>query len=377
MKTILVTKDINLSDIEKNIKEISGHPGDFKLRLPNSLRESGGLGIETFLIQLICTWIKNNPNSILHTYANDIDEFENLCDKMYGICALSLCDEIWQSDKEKVKRRDALKAAIPRVLDIRNLDFGNAFKGQYLGLAAIKAMGRSNEFDMPFYTNDELISKNRFLHLSKKALSTILSKQQYKKLDDFFITQLSEIIRELFTNTHKHARQDEVGNYLLKNFRCVIFNNSIITKAKFNIWLKSGGKGKVKFGSHWIEYLNNNRLPILDLSIIDAGPGFACRWLGKNIHEFTPEIEKKAFLNCFKKYSTSETGYSSGTGLTNVLTSIRDLNGMFRLSTGRIVLEKSFISKDESVEINETDLDVKALPSEGTAYNFIIPLVSR
>ena len=232
MSTITIRKDVNFKDIEELSKKIIKQPNT-TLRLPNTLNTSGIFGIEGLVLQLIATWLRTEGNHILHTFVDDPEDenqFSDMCNSLYGICALSLSSEILSVKKIKISRKTSLSLAVDRIKKVRDERFSEAFKGFYLTIPSIKAPRNNSEFLSPFYNGERVVGRGKFLQITKDALSAVIKEKRNNYLSDSIIINLSEIIRELFTNTHKHARKCVNGNVLEKNFRSVSFRISSVRK---------------------------------------------------------------------------------------------------------------------------------------------------
>lgn len=376
MATITVPRDVNFKDIELLNKDITSAP-DITLRIPNSLNTSGVFGIEGFLMQLIATWLRTDCNHVLHTHVNDpldTNQYSDLCNSLYGIFALSLSEKVVTTTKEIIDRRTSLLAAADRIKKVRNEDFSTAFKGFYLAIPSIKAPGNNSENLNPFYNNGAIVGRGKFLQITKKALDAVVPNKKYR-LPDSVISNLSEIIRELFSNTHKHSRKDVNGNVLERNFRSVSFRSASIQKSRLEHIISSGGGKLALFMADWLPK-DDKPISILDITVFDSGPGFARRWTGLSQHELKFDDERDAVIQCFKKYNSTDKSESSGSGLTNVLRDLKELKGWIRLRTGSIQLERSFFNPKASIEITGEDIQKKDTFVEGVAFNIIIPFQS-
>jgi hypothetical protein len=83
-------------------------------------------------------------------------------------------------------------------------------------------------------------------------------------------------------------------------------------------------------------------ISFLELSVFDCGPGFAERITGKALTSLSIESEIEATSSCFKEGVTSTGERGSGHGLTNVLRAVSELNGIFRVRTGRVSVWASY-----------------------------------
>lgn len=380
MSTLTIKRDSNLKDIEEILQHIVEAESEIVLRVPNSLKYIGALGIEAQVIQLISTWLRRYEGiTTFHTFIKDDyseESFDGLCSRMFGIQALSLADNVVTASGKKIRRRTSLEAAAKRVSDLRNFNFNSAFKGPYLGIPLVRAPGNENELISPFYNGDAVVDRYRFKKITENAIKTVLQKNSYEKsINDDVLGNITSIVYELFTNTDKHARRDEHGNILSKNFRCVIFSSTSLSEGQLDGWVRSGSG--LLFAANWKEKIKEKTLRLLEISIVDSGPGFACRWKGVAKDELTINDQMDAVVSCFKKYETTDLASSAGSGLTNVMIDLRKLKGWFRLRTGNFAVEKSFLDESRSVEVAKNDLKKMKAFAEGAAITFVIPLSTR
>jgi hypothetical protein len=377
---VSINQNVNFEDIDILAKEvISSCSCD--LNIPDSLVSSGGFGIEGAVLQLIATWLRNSSTHTLYTSAlePEPDQFESLCNSLFGLCTLRLSDKILTTSDKEVSLKDALTPAIRILSEIRNENFNDAYKGLYIGIPSIKSIAlkgsRNREFEIPLYNNCTIVGAEKFLHLTKKLITAATFQQiNLADIDSNIVVNISEILRELFTNTDRHARTDVNGNPFEKSFSAVAFNMSELSEERINTLNSSGGK-RALFFSEWMPE-NDQNFRALEITITDSGPGYARRWHKLDKDELTIENEMSAVVDCFKKHNTTDTSDSSGSGLTNVLRDLKSLKGWIRLRTGRVLMEKSFFSHKGTISIDDADLVKREAFLEGVTINLVIPLES-
>lgn len=381
MNALSIKKDSNLSDLERAFKSISENP-NITLRLPNSLTDRGVFGIEGLVALLVATWIRKNSKAhILHTYAagNEPRDFEGLGSTFFGISALRLCDKIWTVDKKVVDKGTALESSFSRVRKVIDKNFEDAFKGFYVAIPSIRASGDKNrEFNSPFYREKKVIGLKGFREIVSTALKKVVPQKKRSEVIDPTIDNVSEIVRELFENAHKYSREDEKGNVLADNFRCVIFNSVDIDLKRLEKIASGGNKGVIGFTAEWTKWMRDTgkKLPVLDITVVDSGPGYARRWTGSSAEKLTLQDEKNAVVGCFTKNQSSGAKPSEGSGLTHVLTDLRELRGWFRLRTGSISVSRSFFDGKGAITIADKDIHAEASFIDGVSFNLVIPLVT-
>lgn len=382
MKNIKIPKEGIFSDIERLYSKIEPDI-EYKVQLPNTLSHAGAFGLEGACLQLFCTIMRNSSYLTVHTYVHSLhdgEDYTDICNSVLGLCALRLSDRIFNSKKEEVSIKVALSPSVPIFKSLRSEAYKNAFKGPYLALPSVKSPARegavSRELRSPFYNNERLVNAEKFLNITKKSISAIYSGKKINEIvESRQVSNLSEIVRELFTNTHRHARTDSRGNYYERNVRAVTYKIDSLNRARMQEIARSGGGKLTKFIGMWLPK-GEEYFYALDLTVIDAGPGFARRWTGLEKEQISKDAEKKAVLSCFKKNSSSAKDASSGAGLSNVLKDLKRLNGWMRLRTGRTLIEKTFFNYEGVAEIGESDIRMMEEYVEGTTFNVIIPIDS-
>jgi hypothetical protein len=382
VKIIKVLKSSNFADFERYLEEVLLSESS-TLQIPNSLSYAGGFGMEGAALQLLGTWLRQSNQHALNTFiadATDSEQFSDLCNRLFGLCALRLSDQILSSKRQKVELSVALKAAIPIFNKMRAESFHDSFKGPYLAIPAIKTPfvkgGKNREFDSPLYNGDSVVGAQKFKALTINALDAILpGSSSSSRIDQAVIINISEILRELVTNTHRHARTDVFGNPLNKNFRGVIFNITSLSKDRLHDISKSGGIKLASFIGDWLPE-EDMLFKALDITVVDSGPGYARRWIKEDKQDLTIDMERESIVKCFTKHNSSDAFDSAGSGLSNVLRDLRELKGWFRLRTGRALVEKSFFNQEGASTISSNDIKEVGAFAEGVVFNIVIPMQS-
>ncbi len=380
MESYSLPKDINLLGIEDAF-EIFETNNNLRLRLPNKLKESGVFGLEGLVCQLLATWLRNNNNNLIfHSFAtsSELVNFENLSSSFYGICALRLVDKVWLANKQEVAPNLALATAFEYIKQMIAGDFKSPFKGQYVAIPAIKSVGVNREYNNPLYSGEQVIDKEAFNQLTHKVLERVVPQESKNAYLGDAKERVSNIIRELFDNTHKHARKNECGDILPTNFRGIIFNSVSLSSTRLGELISSvGGQDMLLFAAEWRKWMetHNKNLPVLDITVVDAGPGFAKRWTGKLKEELTQAEEIEAVIECFVKNNSTSPNAADGSGLTHILTDLKRLRGWFRLRTGSVAVSRSYFDGLGSLEINAKDIHKMRTHVEGASFNIVLPLV--
>jgi hypothetical protein len=164
---------------------------------------------------------------------------------------------------------------------------------------------------------------------------------------------LATIFAETFKNTHDHAREDIDGSDLETSVRAIyaryypmqaVLNNIASVPAEgvtpVERYVRGFAPRTVKPGVRVPDLPTVSGL--LELSILDSGPGMAARWLRRPVHDLDPREQLEAVLQCFRKGRTTTTSPGRGFGLWKVLTSLIGLRGFISVRTNGIHAFRQF-----------------------------------
>lgn len=201
------------------------------------------------------------------------------------------------------------------------------------------------------------------------------------------ISSLTEIIYELFRNTHEHARTNINGAFYFPNIRNVTLR---ILRKKKSSYLEDDElpeSAKEYFKSN-LPLTEQSDLIMLEISVLDSGPGLVARISKKeDVTKCTLQEELQLTKECLLKHKTSSNTYLApikGKGLDKVM-QLLDGKGFLRIRTGRLDLIRDFIADPyvHTKDLNEIVLkdyitnseDLKEHPLvSGTLHTFYYPI---
>lgn len=369
-KSLEIKRGESLNSLEEKYKGLLLGQ-QYKLRLPSALHSAGGLGIEVALIQLIGTWLRTGEyKKIFHSHQDSTaNAFEKICSSMYGLTALTLVDEITSKSGEKVPKGVALQGAKNTIESMRIGDYEKCFRSRYFGVPCIKTPTYDKEFHVPFYNGDHVIDSDAFYKQIVKIVENKIGERERKRTLKSMIDlqDLSELLWELFKNTHDHGREDTLGNFLLLNFRGILIQQNDLTKDYFDSWCgESPSIAQQNLRKNWDN--NDKKNFVLDISIFDFGSGFFDLVKTKTGVEINDEGKKVAILKCFEEGWSRFPKSNRGSGLTKVLQCINKYHGWLRVRTDNLVIEKTFVEGD-SPFITENDIRVLENKVVGTSIH--------
>lgn len=380
LENIQLNRNSTFLDLEKLGGRILDVDRPIKFQIPHSLSYSGGFGVEAAALQILATVLRKDEDYVLHTavkHADAGDEFEDLCNQFFGLCCLRLAGKIVNQSLKEVAMRTALVPAFKIFGRLREGDYLSAFKGMYLAIPSIKAPvpggGKDREFENPLYVHERVIGSDGFMEITTRAIKAVMPNIRVSQEKKKILQHISEITRELYTNTHRHARSDYKGDPYRKNFRAIIYKVVELSEERIQELSSIGGGELSLFVASWLDSAKG-RTRFIDISVVDSGPGLGRRWLRRERNEIEEEEEANAVLECFTKHRSSDVTDSSGSGLNNVLADLARLEGWMKLRSGRVLLEKSFFRGKGDTVIKREDLRIKDRFFEGTMFNILIPV---
>jgi hypothetical protein len=379
MESYTLPDKASYSDIEDAFQKVKLHPG-LKLTLPNLLGCKGGLGVEGLLCQLIATWIRVNPKERVYqvnAVGEELDPFKKLCSSLYGTCALKYSSEIYNGENELVDKNIALEYAYESVRKVNSGFYYDAYQDQYATVFSFKSPGPNKEYNNKIYLGKDSIDRDYVRVLVREIISAlVLDHEHYFNISEF-VDSVSAIVSELFDNTHNHSRHDVNGSSLAENFRAIIIDCSEINSERLIELTKDGVLGMSSIYTDWDGWMkkNNSNIPILDITVVDSGPGYARRWTSKEAADLSWREEVEAIERCFTKNFTTTKNYASGSGLSHVMRDVKKLKGWFTLRTGRALVSKSFHNGQGKIKVLEKNMKKNETFVEGVSFNISVPLV--
>lgn len=385
---LLIGGTATIALAEDYLREISRRPVEStrELRLAHNLRH-GHCGGMVSLIQVISTWSRKHESPVLLPYLGSGDPqttIDHLVESPPGIVAVMMAKSIGPADDLKPNAYLAAKARIQR-MDAG--DYANTLKGPRVSLLVADQTSLRSLTPLYDRTADgigSLRSEADFEKLANRLLSTAV--RERRRDLRFSAVELGVFLRELFANTHDHARTDLTGVPYRRSVRGIYISHHLL-KPNDTDGL-TGGYAPLE---EYINTIERSRKGItnqfLEISVYDSGPGMASRVLrSTSLGQHTIMTEYEAVLRCLEdRYST--TGLDGrGMGLPRMLERLKEQRGFLRLRTGRLSLYQSFASSrgpvtdpDRRLRDSQTHGEPEhGLPeAAGTVFTLLIPLRVR
>jgi hypothetical protein len=362
--------------------------GPIDLKLPVSLSQNH-FGVVFSLLQFIASWMRNPISGRLILPVNTSEEaIEYLKNEfVYPAVVLSWEKEIFNIQGENI--RGLLKK--PSQEYYRELDFFNNKEHHSIPVFCfdhdLSKRGKSRVF---YDLNNRLMTESNMdftLHPAFEKLANRFNRTVFKASVKDELNTFYGIIHELFSNTHEHARTNEKGYNLYPNLRALYikFHNTTVTKYQ-EIYREFPGLSQ--FFNSEFKISGSQQLYLVELSVLDSGPGLYKRYTGAADYLATIGEEVDIIKQCLYIHNTSSTEINKnnkGYGLDRMLKLI-DGKGFVRIKTGRADVFRDmknhrYVAHENHTAIqlndwqNDSETDFKVNdPAAGTLISIFYPL---
>ena len=391
---ITISSKVSHLEIEE-IRKVISNPKSRVLRLPTHLELGGAFGLPVSIIQLIADWANKQENPILRLYSSldDNKQLNAFSGTAHGMVSLYFSSILQGKNGDEQPSKDYRSYIIPYVEAMQESKYDKTMQGRGVFLCCFASA--RNEFLFPLYKSPELEKirpRDEFPILIKQILDKV-APEALRRLDKDDLTNVSQLIYELFSNTHRHARTDVNENLIRRGTRGIYLK--YIPQGHSESIESNFGTGDVNLNRYLARAIteqpkrtlqhNPVRLAnsFLEVSVFDTGPGLARRWLSKKSEDgvndkfigITIDEEFDLVRECFISGQTSNDEYGRGEGLPNVLESLTNLKAFLRLRTGRLCLEQDFSQKKKSFSFTHWQpKQPELVEAIGARYTAIIPL---
>jgi hypothetical protein len=334
---IKVTGNLSIPKVQNLYTELATSKEDeIDILLPKRI-DKLDFGLLFSYLQFLSTWIRNNRSGKLHLPVNNTEEaveYLEFNEFVYPSIVLAWEKEIVNLNGENIKGE--LKN--PSKEYFNRMDFFE-LKGTSVPIYCFDHDKSNRGLSRHLYKNfKELVNEttlgfNLFNAFKKvggfnKGLFRTGVKKQY---DDFIA-----IIHELFNNTHEHAKTNELGYNLYPNIRAMQLKFHKKPIKKF-IEQFQDYAGLVDYFNSGFTPNNLGEIYLLEISILDSGPGFVKRYKKRGDYNLNISEEVEIIKQCLYRHNTSDDGFRGeikGIGLDRVLQTL-DAKGFVRIKTGR------------------------------------------
>jgi len=369
------------------------------LALPANIRGGGTLGRSVGLTQFVTTWAQRSDSPSVKIYIRAGPQtYPNFVDHLHGFAAAYFSDRVVPTGLDTDIRMDLMRSCRPRIAAMSSGDLGHTAKGRKVEF--ILAHGARNQFHHFLYkripTRAHLLDRQCHGQLvgDPRAMANLLrrSVHQYRVTGTAkfrsLISKLNrndnplgQLLHESFRNTAEHAYLDVNGMIPARGLRSVTIAINQIERRDFrpSIVLGSDHSRSPPYFEKLRE-LHRSRygrkhIDVLEISILDSGPGFARTISRASAAASRSQEELNLVADCFRKHMTAKSGRTSGVGLGRMLEFIHALEGFMRVRTS--TTEAFFAGSTDYTPTMEPEDFIQGDLAEvqGTSIIFGIPLV--
>jgi hypothetical protein len=343
------------------------------------------------LSQGIITWARAYPDSCLVPFIANVDDVgaaTNFAESLHGFVATMMAAEIEGQNQQSLKallyplvraRVEAMNAG--RLSETDKGLSASLISVDHSTFAYLRPLYHAPGLEHPFRSEAE------YLQLVDKLLDASIPQIQRATVGKDTVSALAGMVRELFANTHEHARTNFDGTPWRRSVRGIHFRFHYVARGHPTAAARSLPSLRAYLadhGRHWQSDAAN--MTFVELSIFDSGPGLAPRVLGRPLGRISLSEEMSAVRMCFLKHVSSKQHPNAGLGLFRTLALLKQQNGYLRIRTGRLSLFKSFRPSDvgnfnEALTSADTNLEPATVdtvrefrPASGTLVSIIMPV---
>lgn len=369
---------LNIAEAERIIREMEGRNTDTTLTLPTNSRGNVGGG-EPAAVQAILTWASSQTSARISTYARGLEDgqLETLTSHLVGLCSILACDWVGDIEHQDVTTQ-VRKLALERLRGLQGPAPQRWSRGTQLEILCADHLGWSTP-DTLYATSESsrrLLSRREFDRVADLVLEQTI--QDYLAPTDLDIkTGLADALYELFRNTDEYARTDENDNLVRRSLRGLHARKQAISRPGLAKMVEAS-PSLAAYCSRLAPRPGRRDIQLLEVSVFDAGPGYAPRWLQRPLAEISREEELEAIHTCFAKHATRKSNSTAGMGLCTVVDILRRGDGFMRLRTGRQSLFADLALETDRAYGELPELRpwqaARLAPAAGTLFTFLLPL---
>ena len=366
---IKITGNLSISKLQNLYAELTAsNDSVIDIQLPKKI-EKMDFGLLFSYLQFLSTWVRNERSGKLRLPIKSVDEAVKYLDDnefVYPSIVLAWEKEIINENGENIKNE--LKR--PSKDYFNRMDYFD-LKGTSVPVYCFDHDKSNRGLSKNFYRNNrELVNEDTLGFNLHRAFQKIGSHNNFVFRNNIkiHIETLIAIIHELFTNTHEHAKTNELGHNLYPNIRAVQlkFHKKQIDKFVEQF---QGFEGLIKYFNSGFDLNEQNELYIIEISILDSGPGLVKRY--KRISEYNISINEEVAIikECLCRHNTSAGNFKDeikGIGLDRVFQAL-DGKGFFRIKTGRVDVFRDMKNNRYSHNINASQIQLNDLQTDHTS----------
>jgi len=350
-KLLSLDKDHSISSVEAGLARLEGETLPVDLLLNTTVRHAqfGGLSA---LNQLVVTWAKRHPSGALRTYVNSKDEaktqIENLVTYDHGLTALLMAGEVTDRTGNLSLKTESLLASRHRLMAMGTLKGATRGSKAFLATADHTGVYPESLYDISSSPNPEVRQWDGFRSLAQQMLLIATVGPEKQKPTNAVIDNFGTVLWELFKNTHDWARSGSDGNPLQRSIRALRIEHYSHMHEK-HLEMTADEPRLNAYLLHPKMKRADGRSRMIEVSVLDSGPGLAARALRRNAaahsapSSYSISQEYAAVVDCLRTHFSTSAESHRGDGLHQVFLMLHALRGFVRIRTGRLAVCRDFV----------------------------------
>lgn len=328
-----IPRQLQFTRIEAVLAELEG-AGSYVLTTSpeNSYHALGG---EAALVQAYVTWAQQEPQPHIRFASTGPLDPEEAVSRFSSLGAALLAN---QTSAGTVNLTEpVLRAALARLAVLQGPTPRLGSRGPQIEILCADHLGRSHPVTLYDSVPDGKPApkpESGLGDLARLIVRTTMHGENERGETAHLIQPLAGTLYELFRNTHEHARHDLAGNFIKRSLRAVQARRHSITPQVL-ARISEDTPAIEAYCRRLQPRRGRAQLQLLELSVLDSGPGLAARWLGRALtRQDRGGVELEAVMSCFAKGASTKPRPGAGMGLPNLIGVARKSNGFLRLRTG-------------------------------------------
>jgi hypothetical protein len=376
-----VDKDQTIGRSENYLSNLAGTATDYTLTVPKHLGAPAAGG-EASLVQFLLTWAQGGRTHAQLHLTPDHQELSDYTRELFGLILSLVADEA-KTVGDKTEISEALRqAGLATLKHSQSLRPRGALKGPQLAILCADSL--NNPASALLHDPDgkggaKLKSAAAYDEVAGMMLAATL--QQNQQVGAGLVEAVASAIYELFRNTEEHGKLDQRGDLVRRSVRGIHARRHELTPEALLRMTEESPPVAAYCRSLPTAHSGAAHIQLLEISVFDAGAGYASRFRRKPLAELTAEDELAAVHECFAKHATVKTDHGAGLGLCNLISILRRRSGFLRLRTGRYSLYADLSgekdrSYGEAPEMKHWRKHSRLLPeTAGSLITFFIPII--
>ncbi|WP_242154520.1 hypothetical protein [Sphingomonas sp. BAUL-RG-20F-R05-02] len=328
-----IPRHLQFTRIEAVLSELEG-AGSYVLTTPieNSYHALGG---EAALAQAYVTWAQQESRPHIRYATIDAPAPDEAVSRFASLSAALLASRISFGESDLTERVRA--RALDRVDALQSERGRSETRGLQLEVFCADHHGRSHPAKLYDFPPDEKPTpkpESSLGDLVGEILQATMPLEHGRGETKHLVEPLAGAIYELFRNTHEHARHDLAGNVLKRSIRAIHARRHPIDPGAL-ARVAADTPAIATYCRRLRPTRGRAQLQLLEVSVMDSGPGLAARWLGRSLGpQDRGAVERGAVMECFESGASTKPRPGAGMGLSNLIAVGRASNGFLRLRTG-------------------------------------------